>query len=213
MQKNELREQGFDGDHINPKEGRITLIWLALTIILIVFAILGSFSFARVVGIDSESDLNFLQDISEDIVDFLGGGVVIIFFIVFLTLYFLLKYLLNVLFCQEKDSISLTLLKINAMPICSCREAFKVWQMLLVYFVPAFSTYFLLFFMNVFSLFSTGHFVYLITICILSFFLAFDFTLVIYILFFKIVKGTEYISIDQHIYSITLFYRKIKINN
>ena len=204
MLKNELREKGFDGQEIIPSRWTIGLIWAALTIIIIVFSLQGTLAIATAIGISAESEMNYLMEFNENITEFMGDAMpMMILFIICLGLYFAFKHIMTRLFCEGKRSVSLVIK--NAVPMCLCREALKVWQTVLIYIIPGFMIYVPLFILSVFSAFDKGYGIYFTNIVLLSLFIALDITLVVYISFIKIIKRAEYISIDRHIYSITLF--------
>ena len=205
MQKNKLREKGYDGRQKIPNSVVVGIMWLALSVILIILGTGGVFALAAALEITAESELNLVQEFTEMVYEFFDIMAVIVFFIVFMALYLALKCLATLLFCSEKDSISIKMLEKNAMPICSCREVFKVWQTVVIYFAPVFIMYSTVFLLNAFSAYSVGFVTWSINIILLSLFWAFDLTLIIYVLFIKIITRVNYISVDQHIYMLTLF--------
>ena len=207
MVKSELRSLGYDGRQKLPSRVVIGVMWLGLLIILIIAGSAGVFSAAAALGITSESELNLLQEFTEIIHDAIDIAALLVFFVIFMVIYLTLKYIAARLFCEEKNSLSVIMLKENVMPVCMCRETFRIWQMFLVYFAPVFLMYSLLFLLNVYSAFSVGFAVWSVNIILLSVFIAFDLSLAVYILYLKITARPDYISVDQHIYSLTLFYK------
>jgi hypothetical protein len=98
----------------------------------------------------------------------------------------------------------MTILKSKAMPVCVCREALKVWQNVLIYFLPIVIMFTPLY---IFSIMSAGAGIYSTILVLLSFFWAFDLTLVIYVLRIRLTESLDYISVDHHVYIMTLFSR------
>jgi hypothetical protein len=84
------------------------------------------------------------------------------------------------------------------MPVCHCREGLKILPAVLINLAPAVLMYSVLFIMTI------RGFTFLLII-FLPFFIAFDLTAVIYILFFKIRHKADYIALNFHIYDVTLF--------
>ena len=203
MTKIDLRTQGFYAEFKQPKESPITLIWAVLTL-----AGIGG-SFFAVLTISSRLSLFALPDPLYRLTTFFLelfdlGGTMLIYLIFCMFLYLAMKLVLTVLFCREKDSVKLKMLKSKAIPICECKEALKIWQTIIVYALPVLLMYSGLFYL---SLSSRGNPIYMMVLFFLAFFMMFDLTLVLYVLFFKIKDGISYISVDQHIYNLTLFSR------
>jgi len=46
---------------------------------------------------------------------------------------------------------------------------------------------------------------YIIILFFMGFFIAYDLTLVLHVIFYKIKDGMEYVSIDHHVYYMTLY--------
>jgi hypothetical protein len=204
MLKNELREKGFDGQEKIPSGWIIGLLWVALAVIMITLSIQGSLAAAAAIGISAESELNYLMEFNENVFDFMGDvSPIIILFVLCLVLYFAFKCIVSRLFCEGKNSVDLVMK--NAVPMCLCREALKIWQIVLIHVIPGFIIYVPLFILSVFSAFDKGYGIYSTNIIILSLFISLDLTLVVYISFIKMITRAEYISIDRHIYNITLF--------
>ena len=115
----------------------------------------------------------------------------------------MLKLIVTVLICKIckcKDDIKLKFLdSYSRMPICFYGETLKVWQTVLVYFAP-----FALMYSGMFYLcYKASGYIYVLFF--LMFILTFDLLPVIYILYCKIRYGMDYISIDRHVYEMTLF--------
>ena len=88
------------------------------------------------------------------------------------------------------------------MPICYCREALRVWQTVLIYLVPFILMYSLYLFLCVNYI---AYPAFIVIFFFMMFFMGFDLTLVIYVLCVKIKEKPDYISIDHHIFSYTLY--------
>ena len=204
MVKNDLRERGYYSVEKMPKHSGISAVWAILTIFIIVVTF---FSIFFIVGQSQSEDkeLSMIAYMFENIMTCL------VILIAALFLYLYIKLALTLFFCSDRDtSVKLKFLEIKAMPVCFCREAFKVWQTIVIYLVPAAIIYVIVFIMCVLAEASAGA---LIILFFMSFFMAFDLTLVIYVIYLRIKDKAEYISIDQHIYDITLYNKTyIRVN-
>ena len=108
--------------------------------------------------------------------------------------------------CKEKaKSVSVKMLRSKGMMMLHCKEALKVWQVIIIYTVPVAILYFSLFALSVVS--GGTHILYFPMLVLLSFFMAFDIVVVLYVLFYKIKDGADYISIDRHVYQMSTFNR------
>ena len=204
MIKNDLREKGFHADFYEPKERNISVIWTILTLIIIVASFWGVLEVSKDISIvDGTDPLGFILRIF----GYIWGTV--IYLILFLSVYLALKIIMTVLFCKNKiNSIHIKVLKEKAMPICTCKEALRTWQTVLIYLLPVVLMYSTLFAISVISI--KVNFIYLPMLIILSFFMAFDLTVMLYVLFLKIKNGLDYISIDRHAYQVTTFSKSFK---
>ena len=120
-----------------------------------------------------------------------------------LLVYLGLKLILTITVCRDKNhSIKLKMLVDKVMPVCHCREALKVWQTVLIYVVPFVLAYSL---MWALCIWTYGDPSIVLLFFFLSFFFAFDLTAVVYVLAIKIIYKIDYISIDHHIYEITMY--------
>jgi len=118
-------------------------------------------------------------------------------------LYLGVKFIMTIIFCRDKKySIKLKIL--NGMPICHCKEAFGFSQIILIYLLPVVFMYSYLFISCVQSEITPFIMMYFF---FMLFFMSYDLTVLIYALFFKIKDRIDYISLNYHIYDITL-YRK-----
>lgn len=212
MIKNDLRKNGFAEHDIIPKGGIITLIWVILTLCMMAGTVAAVTYIDGRLMLDSFDPIRFITEplmaaLAQWGIEYLGF---FLYFLVPLLTYFGIRCFMTISACQDRNnSIKLKFLKTNAMPICVCKEALTVKQTVLIYLVPFLATYVPLF---VFSVFDTGEGltsgtggIYMIVTVILSFFWAFDLTAVIYVLWFKLRTDADYISIDNHIYNVTLF--------
>ena len=180
-----------------PNKDLVAFIWVVLTI----FIIAGTFSAVLwAVGMGVGNGVDPLGKFFEH----LGAVGYFIVLVAALLLYMLLKFFVTLLFCHSTaaSSIHLKILEGTAMPVCFCREAFTTWQTLLIYGAPIVLMYALIFFLCVIS--GAGA-VYMIILFFMGFYLAYDLTAVLYVLFYKIKDRMEYISIDHHVYYLTLY--------
>lgn len=210
MIKHDLREQGFSVEEKYQKKFIINMLWAVIALIMIIgTTTMLMFITGHVMWPDEESGeqpppltITSLEDkIPEQILETLG----------FLILYFVLKFVLTRIFCKDKNnSIKITILEDKAMPVCLCREAFKVWQTVIIYLVPFVVVYASMVVVAGVQIYVYMQYGFLFMLLFISFFLAFDLVLVIYVLLIRLTHKINYISIDHHIYDVTV-YRKAYI--
>ena len=221
MIKHELREMGFAVIDKNPKKFKINLLWLILTVVLIVGTILGANLFFQLtMGMDGrdlaemraeaaeQGATNPLSEFVNLITDYIGEGMlgIVVYvgiFVVVLLVYLALRLVMTIIVCNDKlNSIKLKMLNDKGMPVCFCKEALKVWQTVLIYIVPFILVYSFLFYVCISTI---GDPFYMLLLVFMSFFMAFDLTVVIYTLLINIKEKMDYISVDHHVYNMTLF--------
>jgi len=213
MKKYELREQGFSVEERTQRKRPINILWLIFTVLMIIgtyivlIATIG-YSPAKAGGSPIDIDVNY--------------GKIFVYFgvlIIAVLLYYGLKLFMTLLFCRDKEnSACLKTLQDKSLPIfpvCFCREAFKVWQIVVMYLTPIIIIYALMFFLCIFPPIDVLFFGevpfesvdagYMTMLFFMAFFMSFDLTLIVYALFFKIKDKVDYISADHHIYVVTLF--------
>lgn len=207
MIKNDLRKKGLEGNFYEPKESHISALWTILSLIIICVSFMGVLELSKdISAVDAVDPLRHVTMFVLSIFGYPMGCAV--YFILFLSIYFALKAIMTILVCEDKiRSIHIKFLKGKGMPICTCKEALKAWQAILIYLVPIVIMYSALFIISVLSI--KINIIYLPMLIILSFFMAFDLTVVWYVLFLKIKGGLEYISIDLHAHQMTTFSRPI----
>jgi len=180
-----------------PNPTFITVVWVFLTVCIIA----GTFTavLATVGKIPGDS-----VDPLEKFYENAGAFAYITVMVLPLILYMEFKFIMTLLCCHAsaKSSIHLKLLEGTAMPVCFCREAFRVWQTVLIYCVPIALMYLPIFYL---CLTSGAGPIYIIILFFMGFFMAYDLTLVLYVLFYKIKDKMDYISIDHHVYYLTLY--------
>ena len=202
MIKYDLRQRDFSMRDKEPNPTLITFVWVFLTISMIA----GTFSAVlAVVG----KIPDYSSDPLEKFHELLSPFSYIIIMVAPLVIYMELKFIITLLCCRAsaKSSIHLKLLEGTAMPVCFCREAFRVWQTLLIYCAPVVLTYALIFWLCVIS--GAGP-LYIIILFFMVFFMAYDLTLVLYVLFYKIKDRMDYVSVDHHVYYLTLYKKPAK---
>jgi hypothetical protein len=199
MSRNDLLENDYYFELKEPKKAIINTIWLFWALVFIAISLL----LFLAIYIDS------FYNISIPYIDF-DGYVINIIFIATPFIYFIFKDILTHLFCSNKKiNTEAKLSTKTEIPLWNCREAFKTWQILLIYLTPTAFIYPILLGLG---LISGGEINILIVLFIMSFFMSHDLTLVIYVLFLKTRYKAEYISINNHLYSVSLFSRKNNIN-
>jgi hypothetical protein len=202
MIKYDLRQQEYFMKDKEPNKKMITFMWVFFTI----FIIAGTFAAViAIVGKIPDDSVDPLQNFFDN----LGAFSYIIIMVTPLVIYMVMKFIITLLCCRSsaKSSIHLKLLEGTAMPVCFCREAFRVWQTLLIYCVPIVLMYSLIFWLCVIS--GAGS-IYIIILFFMGFYMAYDLTLVLHVLFYKIKDKMDYVSVDHHVYYLTL-YKKLQI--
>jgi hypothetical protein len=201
MIKNKLREMKFFVEFREAKHSAVNFIWVLLTFAII---FLSSFYIFEISSNISRFDIfDPFESITNALDELFGAGYVLIYLIFGVFLYLFMKFVMTILFCSDKFySIRLKMLEGKGLPVCSCKEALKFWQMSLIYLVPVILMYTLMFLLCAYS---KANAVYMLILFFLSFFMAFDLTVVVYMFFWKIKDRMDYISVDSHVYQMTLF--------
>jgi len=211
--KSDLREKGYSEMLRNPKRSRINALWAVIALTLIAGTIVCAHMVIGEDVLERRDALVPLGDFIDTLASALFGSwgpfVTGIFYIGLLILslfmYLFFKLIMTVLVCQDKrGSIKLKILTIGKMPVCHCKEALKVWQTVLIYFAPVIITYLLLFMLCVIA---DIYAICTVILIFMTFFMAFDLTVVIYALVYKIFDGIDYISVDFHLYELTFFHK------
>ena len=211
MIKFDLRDQGCSVEERFANKPLVTLLWIGFMILIIaftltlMFALIGWFgpSYVR----DSGSDIN------RSPIEFeLNPGAIplyLIEFIFFMFLYFGIRHLLTMFFCTDRvNSVKLKILENKGLPICHCREGLKVGQTVLIYIAPVIIVYISMFIISITMvemIFETVEAGFLTMLLFMTFFMAFDLTLIVYVLTIKIRDKIDYIALDNHIYKMTLY--------
>jgi hypothetical protein len=202
MMKNELRAMGYADQEIIPKKWKISLLWTALTLTIAAGTFVFTFVVSNAVGIGPMNAVDLLGPVTGLLQETPFG--LLLYFIVPVFMSLALKFILTRLICRNrKHSTTLKMLKTNSMPVCECKEALKVSQIILIYLIPFILTYTPLFTLGVLGGGTVA--IHVIVTAILAFFWAFDLALVLYVLHIKIITGADYISVDHHVYNLTLF--------
>jgi hypothetical protein len=139
-----------------------------------------------------------------------GGLDFFYYVILYEFIYLAAKFVATRFVCHnKKGSIKFRLLKGNAMPVCSNQEAVSLWHIIVSYLFPYVFVYSVLFGLCGSASAQSAAFLIHQTIAaiFMSIFLSFDLTLVLYAVYMKIRYKMDYISIDRHIYEVTLFKR------
>ena len=208
MVKNDLRRRGFEDREILPKEWKISILWAFLTVALIYGTInlipVVSQVYFDIFDINLEREADPLRNFNA-FLDYLGYWSYILYFIVPMFILLFSRHLITIVVCKDNyKSIGFKLLKNKSMPICTCKEALKIWHIALIYLVPIALIYVPLFILSVLSFRFYGA-IYLTVLTVFTFFWSFDLTLLVYIFWLKIATNGEYFSIDDHVYRITVF--------
>ena len=189
MLRHDLLENNYHFEKKEPKKIFINFIWLFFAAFLIVPA---AVIFMIVIKADP------------DPVEF-HVAVINIIFIASPLIYFISKAVLTVLFCSgENKKIHIKLTSNSGMPVWTCREALKIRQVIFMYLPSVVLLYPVLLTLGVIS---GGELYFLILIFLVSFFMAYDLTLITYILLLKLIYKPDYIAIDDHVYILTLYHQ------
>jgi len=221
MVKHDLREQGFSVVEKTNKKSVITLFWVGFTFLMVVGAI---FLIISVVGYSSEgsakSDTSPTASGGWDLDSTEQGFAFLLFYFAelfgSLAIYFTVKFLVTFLVCTDRyNSIKFKLLENNSLPVCHCKEALTVWQTMLIYLFPAVIGYGYMVGWCAYQVYvSSMRATFMLTFMFISFFMAFDLTLAVHVLYMKIKEKVNYISIDRHVFVMTLFKGTyVKFNN
>ena len=208
MVKHDLRENGFSAEERITKKFISTLLWVAIAVLIIA----GTFVMVMTV-VGWITPYEGAGEVRNPIDFDLAPGSIplgLLAFVLMLLFYFGIRFVLTFLFCHDRyNSIRLTILDDNHLPVCQCREALKVWQTVLIYLVPVVVVYVLMLRMTGFWFplenIEYINFGFLTMLFFMTFFLAFDLTLVVYVLFIKIKDKADYIAIDHHVYKMTVY--------
>ena len=194
MLKNELLESGYQFKLVEPGRKIINFVWAVFTLAAIAPVV---FVYILILG----GNLNYLP------IPYIEFNIIVvnIMFIAVPVCYLVLKEVFISVFCFEKNrDIKLKLQNETEMPINAYREAFKAWQIMAVHSILPVIMYILIFITGIVS---GGDINLFILICIMAFILSFDLTLVVYVLYLKLRYNADYISVNKHIYSITLYFK------
>ena len=198
MSRNDLLESDYYFELKEPKKAVINAIWASLALLSVSLSVL--LFLAIIVGSFNDMPLPYIE---------FNGYATNIIFIATPFLYFIFKDILTYFFCSDKNSaVKANLSAKTEMPVWNYREAFKTWQVVLIHLVPAFSMY--IFLLGI-SVLSGGNPNFFLLVFIMTFFMTSDLTLAIYVLFLKTRYNAEYIAINNHVYSLTLYSMKASI--
>ena len=194
MSRNYLLENGYNLKIVEPKKYLIKMFW---AISAIIFLAANSFVFFAILS-------DKLNSFPLPYVEF-SVYLINIIFIATPFIYFISKDILAVLCCADKTQDMEMKADETGVPSLKIREALKTRQIVLIYFVPAFAIYIALL---AIILISGGNLNFFILIFIMALFMSYDFTLVVFAAVLKIAYKPEYIGINNHVYSFTLYSKK-----
>ncbi|MCL1859431.1 MAG: DUF5050 domain-containing protein [Oscillospiraceae bacterium] len=197
MLRNDLLDENYHFEIVEPKKIIINLIWFVFAALFIVPALLLYFA----IFTEAIESLNLPLPYIEFNIMILN-----FIFIAAPVIYFLLKEILTYILGSDKSGATEMKLYTNVeMPINAYRDAFKTWQIIIIYLIPMIFMYPLI---CIVSIISGGNINLLILAVVMSFFMSFDLTLVIYVLFLKIRYNAEYIAMNKHVYSLSLYSKE-----
>ena len=192
MSRTELLDNNYKFEQKQPKRSVIMILRASLAAVFIALS-------AQI------SVYSYIFDNADRI--HLSNNIVMLIFLAIILAYYILRVGMMSLFCQyKKNSIAtFKVLEEGGISIFTCREALRMWQIILIYTIPAASAYSALSIMVVLWTFES---VFLFFMFLTSVAMACDFTIAIYILFIKAAYKPDYIAINHHIYNLTLYTNK-----
>ena len=194
MLRYDLLESGYHFKTIEPKKSFINMIWAGFALTFAAVAALIYFSV--ITGRIERTNLPlFYIDIHIYALNIIFIGAPVI--------YFVSRELLTAAFSShKKEKLEMKLHSDTGMAITAGREAFRTWQIIRIYLLPLCFVYPSLIVLGVLS---GGNMSLLILTFIMSFYMSFDLTLVIYVLYLKMRYNADYVGIKNHVYMITLY--------
>ena len=185
----------------------------AMRVILAVLSAAAVFAFLVLVGYGvsyvRSGDINPLESGFDLIVSTPGDAWPLVYlmitFIAALLLYMAVKLIMTIWVCSDrKNSAKLKVIG-KGMPVCSCKEALKLRHSVMIYIIPFAFVYSIMYTQVLMSYSSESGRLFMMIVFFMLFFMSFDLTAVVYILFFQKKEKFDYISLDHHIYSVTFF--------
>ena len=207
MIKNDLREHGCVIEEKSTKRYVVNILCITFSLLMIGCAIILPYIIRNVIN-----SISFSRHSITIVMN--SAMIPMCFFqlIFFVFLYFLLKFALTWLFCSDRyNNIKLKFLEDYNLPVCHCREAFTVWQTVVIYIIPVILVYISMFWISVtitgepFQAVDSG---FMTMLFFMSIFMAFDVALVACVLYNKIRYKIDYVAIDYHMFRMT-FYKEI----
>lgn len=189
MIRNNLLENKFKFEIKEPKNKTIVPLWITL------FLLLTAINVLFMIFIKSNSNFD------SDEISYFDVVISNVIFAAVPFIYFFAKIKVISLFCSNKQNVNMKILEIG-LPVCACREALKTWQNVTAYVIPAISMYITICLLSFLP--QLGG-IYLILVVIMSFFISFDLTLSIYMYYISAKFKPDYISVNKHIYNMTLY--------
>jgi len=191
MLKINLLENNYNFERKMPNKWLITMLWTFLNIICLA----PSFLIARVTLMLHSPDRFHFVD--------LGNAANIFIFCAIVFIYFFMKIRMTSVFCHDKkQSMNFKVIKEDGVPVVACKEALTARQIILIHTVPVIIAYSLL---CVLVTSAAVDILYQILLFGLSFVMAYDFALVICVLYMKARYKPDYIAVNHHIYDMTLY--------
>ena len=204
--KNNLREQTSASPKTSKKLGRY-ISHLALALLILVAFLYLLMMVSEIADSGSRSGGSDVDSGTPafDFFAFFGEFVIIVLLVLLEIMYLAAKLVATIFVCHDKkNGIKLKILKDTAMPVCSCQEAVSFWHIVVSYLIPLVFIYSVLLWMCGTQNSENVVYAFLLSI-FMSFFMAYDLTLVVYAIYLKMRHRMDYISIDHHIYEVTLF--------
>ena len=195
MNRNNLLESNYRFEPKEPKNSVVALLWIPLFIF-----ILAAFVIVMVFNIKPDPEMETYEIIISYAV-----------LVAMPVLYFYLKCKLTSFFCVDKDqSVNMRFVEDLAMPVCTCREALKTKQFLVINSIPIILVYIAMCLVNV--LIEIGG-AYIGLVFVMSIIMSFDMMLMVYILYLQKTYKFDYLAINKHVYNLTMYTKYTKSTN
>ena len=193
MKRLSLLENNYNFERKLPNRWLVTMLWTFLCLIFLAVS-LGVFILAAANTPINAPDKLYLTDF--------GILPYIIIFAGIPFIYYGLKLRMTSSFCDKKNENMTVRMTDDGVPVFTCREALKTWQIILVHTLPAVLAYFGL----CAVILSVAFDAYcMILLFLAGFVIAYDLVLVICVLYIRARYNPDYISVNRHAYDITLY--------
>ena len=193
MIRNNLLDNNYNFERKLPNKWLVSMLWTFLCLIFL-SASFGIFILATINTPINAPEKLYLTDfgILPHIIIFSGIPFI----------YYGLKLRMTSSFCDKKKENMSVKMTDDGVPVFTCKEALKTWQIILIHTIPAVLAYSALCAV-ILSVAFDAHCIILLFLA--AFVVAYDFALVICVLFMNARYKPDYIAVNRHVYDMTLF--------